>query len=337
MVVQPTSPFATTVDYLSDPRFAARTRLVRRPPPGNLQDAAGIFGRILQAALKEDVLLLTSSWGRLHPDVLAAAAIGLWPARWRPIVVLMGCMWEPNNGFRRPLEKFILKLADRAVNRYVVQSTEELSVFPETWGVDPAKVRFCPFFFSFTPEDVEAAGNGPEGDYVFAGGNSHRDYEPLLAAARCMPERRFVFATHLLDHHNDLPPNVQVGLVPHRRFVSLMRAAATTIVPIRRGLRRAVGQQTYLNAMWLGKPTIVTDTLGVRDHVQHGQTAFIVDGTPESYVETLRWVFDPRNRQEIKRLGNNARRVVQEHFSFEKHIARLLKIMDEAIYESARD
>lgn len=333
MVIQTAPHFATTVDYLSDPRFAARTRLVRRPPPGKVQDAAGIVGRILQAALKEDVLLLTSSWGRLHPDIVAAAAIGLWPARWRPMVVLMGCMWEPNRGFRRPLERFILKLADRAIQRYVVQSTEELRIFPETWGVDAAKVRFCPFFFSFTAEDVEAAGKGPAGDYVFAGGNSHRDYEPLLAAARCMPERRFVFATHLLDEHDDLPPNVQAGLVPHRRFVTLMRSAAATIVPIRRGLRRAVGQQTYLNAMWLGKPTIVTDTLGVRDHVQHGKTALIVDGSPESYVEALGWVFDPRNRAEIERLGTRARRVVQEHFSFEKHIARLLTIMDEVIYE----
>ena len=337
MVVNTAPPFATTVDYLSDPRFAARTRLVRRPPPGNLQDAAGIFGRILRAALKEDVLLLTSSWGRLHPDILAAAAIGLWPAPLRPSVVLMGCMWEPNNGIRRPLEKFVLKLADRAINRYVVQSTEELSVFPETWGVDPAKVRFCPFFFSFTQEDLAAAENAPEGGYIFAGGNSHRDYEPLLAAARCMPERCFIFATHLLDQHRDLPPNVQAGPVPHHEFVLLMRSAAATVVPIRRGLRRAVGQQTYLNAMWLRRPTIVTDTLGVRDHVQHRETALIVEGTPESYLEALRWVFDPCHREEIEQLRNNARRVVQEQFSFEKHIARLLKIMDETIDESARD
>jgi hypothetical protein len=334
MVINTPPPFATTVDYLSDPRFAARTRLVRRPPPGNLQDAAVIFGRILRAARHEDVLLLTSSWGRLHPDILAAAAIGMWPARLRPIVVLMGCMWEPNNGIRLPLEKFILKLADRAINRYVVQSTEELSVFPETWGVDPAKVRFCPFFFSFTPEDLQAADNGPEGDYVFAGGNSHRDYEPLLAAARCMPERRFVFATHLLDHHEHLPPNVQVGLVSHRQFVTLMRSAAATIVPIRRGLRRAVGQQTYLNAMWLRRPTIVTDTLGVRDHVRHRETALIVEGSPESYLEALRWIFDPQNQAAVQRLRHNARRVVQEQFSFEKHIARLLNIMDETIGDS---
>ena len=337
MVTKTQPAFATTVDYLSDPRFAARTRLVRRPPPGGLKEAASIFGRILRAALKENVLLLTSSWGRLHPDILAAAVIGLWPARLRPVVVLMGCMWEPNDGARAPLEKTIMKLADRTIDRYVVQSTEELRVFPETWGVDPAKVRFCPFFFSFTQEDLAAAENALEEGYIFAGGNSHRDYEPLLAAAQCMPERRFIFATHLLDQHRDLPPNVQAGPVSHHEFVLLMRSAAVTVVPIRRGLRRAVGQQTYLNAMWLRKPTIVTDTLGVRDHVHHRETALIVEGTPESYVEALRWVFDPHNREEIERLGNNARRVVQEQFSFEKHIARLLKIMDEAIYETARE
>lgn len=329
------SAFATTLNYPGAPGFVARTHLVKRPPPGGLKEATGIIGRILWTALKEDVLLLTSSWGRIHPDILAAAMMGFWPKRLRPTVVLMGCMWEPNNGIRAPLEKAIVKLADRAIDRYVVQSTEELSIFPKTWDVDPAKMRFCPFFYSFTEEDLVATTGDPEEDYIFAGGNSHRDYEPLVEAARRMPGRRFIFATHLLEHRTNLPPNVQAGLVSHPEFVSLMRSAAATVVPIRRGLRRAVGQQTYLNAMLLRKPTVVTDTLGVRDHICHRQTALIVDGSPESYVEALEWILDPKNREEVDRLRRNAHNVVQEEFSLEKHVTRLLNIMDEAIYEAA--
>lgn len=326
--------FTTTVDYLSDPRFATRTQLLKRPPPGRLKDAVSIFGRILRAALRTDLLLLTSSWGRVHPDIQAVAVMGLWPSRLRPTIVLMGCMWEPNNGIRAPIERAIVRLADRAIDRYVVQSTEELRIFPETWGIDPAKVRFCPFFFSFTGADLAAAANNPDGDYIFAGGNSHRDYEPLLQAARCMPERRFILATRLLEDRTDLPPNVQAGPVPHHEFVSLMRSAAATVVPIRRGLHRAVGQQTYLNAMWLRKPTVVTDTLGVRDHIRHGETGLIVEGSPESYVEALAWILDPDNQDDVDRLRNNARRIVEEEFSLEKHVARLLTIMEEAVYEA---
>ena len=37
--------------------------------------------------------------------------------------------------------------------------------------------------------------------------------------------------------------------------------------------------------MILEKLTIVTNTLGVRDHIKNGETALVVDGTPESYAE----------------------------------------------------
>jgi glycosyltransferase involved in cell wall biosynthesis len=323
--------FATTVDYLRDPRFAARARLIKRPPPGKLGDAISIFVRVLRAAFKEKVLLLTSSWGKLHPDLLATAVIGLWPQRFRPIILFMGCMWEPNDGIRAPLERLVVKLADRAVHRYVVQSSEEMSVFPDTWNVAQSKVDFCPFFFSFTKDDLEGAILSPGEGHVFAGGNSHRNYEPLVEAARQMPERRFIFATHLLEGRSDLPPNLTAKPVSHFEFVALMRSAAATVVPIKRGLHRAVGQQTYLNAMWLGKPTVVTDTLGVRDYIVDGENALIVDGSPESYTETLRWIFDPGNQREVDRLRTNACQTTQAQFSFEKHITRLLAILDESV------
>lgn len=331
------APFATTVNYMDSAHFAARARLIKRPPPGKVTDALDIIRRILRAARREHFLLLTSSWGRIHPDLLAAVIMGFWPERVRPIIVMRGCMWEPSNGLRAPIERIIVKLADRAIARYIVQSSEELTIFPDVWGIDRAKVRFCPFFFSLTREDLANSAGYTNSDHIFAGGNSHRDYEPLLAAARQMPERRFILATHLLQHGDDIPPNVWAGPVSHRDYISLMRSATATAVPIRQGLHRAAGQQTYLNAMWLKKPTVVTDTLGVRDYIHNGKTGLIVDGSPESYVEALRWIFNPYNREAVERLRANAHKVVQEQFSFKRHIHRLLAIVDETMYEMKRD
>ncbi|RME99647.1 MAG: hypothetical protein D6768_14615, partial [Chloroflexi bacterium] len=185
--------FCTTMNYTDVPQFAARARLTPRPPTGKLSDALKIAGRVLRLAWQEDTLLLASSWGRIHPDVLACAIIGFWPRRRRPVIVLSGCMWEPNRGLRGLLEKIVIKMADRAIHRYAVQSTEELTVFPQVWGVDPAKLRLCPFCVTLSHQELAAA-NAPlpasvqaHGDYIFAGGNSHRDYEPLLAAARQLP------------------------------------------------------------------------------------------------------------------------------------------------------
>jgi hypothetical protein len=326
----PRATFATTMNYLRSPNFADRVReIVRRPPPGKLMDAIRIFFQVLRLASREDRLLLSSSWGSVHPELLASALIGLWPARARPSIYLLGCMWEPDMGLRGLSEKILVRLADRAVDRYIVQSTEEMTVFPEIWKVSPTKIRFCPFFFSFTEDELRAVEETPSGDHIFAGGNSLRDYEPLIRAAWCMPERKFIIATRLLDDRPDLPENVEARPVSHHEFVSLMYSSAATIVPIQPGLRRAAGQQTYLNAMWMGKPTIVTDTLGVRDHIRHKETGMIVDGTAAGYIDALDWIFNPHNRPAVDQMTIAARKDVEEKFSFDNHIDCLLKIMDE--------
>lgn len=325
------------MNYLRSQEFAERVcTMVRRPPPGRVKDAIAIFWKVVATAWKEERLLLSSSWGSLHPELLASAFIGLWPKRRQPAIYLLGCMWEPDRGLSGLIEKVVVKLADRAIDRYIVQSTEELTIFPQVWSVSQSKVRFCPFFFSFTENDLGEGGrlteNTPHnGNFVFSGGNSLRDYAPLLEAARCLPEIKFVFATKLLNGRDDLPPNVEAHPVSHQEFVALMHASAATIVPIQPGLRRAAGQQTYLNAMWLGKPTIVTDTLGVRDHIRHKETGLIVDGTPESYLDALTWVFSPQNREAVGRLNAAARKEVQERFAFENHIHCLLEILDEEL------
>ncbi len=329
----PGPKFATTMNYLDVPQFAARAHLSPRPASGKLSDALKIVVRVLRLASTQDTLLLASSWGRIHPDVLACALIGFLPQRLRPVIVLSGCMWEPNSGARGLAEKLIIKLADRAICRYAVQSTEELTIFPKLWGIDPAKLSLCLFCLSLSQQDMAAA-DGPTtplpGDYVFAGGNSHRDYEPLLAAARQLPAHKFILATRLLDNRADLPSNVEAGPVPHRQFMALLAGSKANVIPIKQGLHRAVGQQTYLTSMWFGRPTIVTDTLGVRDHVRNGQTGLIVDGSPQSYVRALEWVLDPGHQTQLDRLTAAARHDVQERFTRENHANCLLGVLDEA-------
>jgi glycosyltransferase involved in cell wall biosynthesis len=164
---------------------------------------------------------------------------------------------------------------------------------------------------------------------VFAGGNSHRDYAALLEAARLVPERWFVIATHLLEGYA-LPANVTAAAVTHHEFVRLLRGAHTVVVPLVEGLRRSTGHQTYLNAMLLGKPTIVTDTLGVADHVRAGETALVVPGTAEAYAQAISWTFDPANAEAVANLAAEAASDVAARFTFANHVGALLAVVDEA-------
>ncbi|MCC6904396.1 MAG: hypothetical protein IT326_01040, partial [Anaerolineae bacterium] len=77
--------------------------------------------------------------------------------------------------------------------------------------------------------------------------------------------------------------------------------------------------------------TIVNEVHGVHDHIQHKQTALVVDGTPESYVEMLEWVYDTANHDNIETMRLRAQEVVARDFNYERHVMCLLRIVDEAL------
>lgn len=329
--------FGTTVDYCEDQRFFVRTHLIREPPPPppgryNFVDEARLFLRVTRAALKERVLLLYSSRGLFKPELLAAAALSFWPKRFRPLVIFYGDMYEPNHALRHKIERFVIKLADRAICRYITFSPSDAESFAATWQIDPRKVRACHAFANYANRQLLPS-PVPYENYIFAGGDSFRDYDPLLRAAALMPEQTFVISTSRLKERTDLPPNVIVTSARFQEYVSLMQSARAVVVPLRRGTRRSAGIGTFLNAMWLKKPCIVTDALGVRDFLENGVTGLIVDGTPESYVNALRWLLDPANETEASLIGSAAHEAVAARFTVESHVTTLLALVDEAIQE----
>ena len=330
--------FASTVSGWGDPRFAARARPIPVPdrlnkvPRGKfrLADEAALFWRVLRTARQERVLLLFSSRGYLKPELLATAVIGLWPRRKRPVIIFYGEMYEPDTGLRGVIEPLVMKLADRAVFRFAVHSQAEIPVFARLWGIDPGKIRACSFFNKNARPGVSVPAK-PRGQHIFAGGTSFRDYEPLLEAARLLPDHEFVIATNRLDGRSDLPPNVKTGLVPPAEFDRLIDTAAAVVVPLRQDVHRIIGMLTYLQAMWAKKPTIVSDTLGVREYVEDGQTGIIVNGSPESYVAAIQWVLDPANDGRVHQMCEAAHVAVGQQFTIETHVTRLLAIVDEAL------
>ena len=273
--------------------------------PHGVREEILIIWRILKAATTERALLLRTQIGWLHPDVLSCFILSFVPHPFRPLIALAGDMWLPSSGARGVVERLAIRWADRAVNRYLVFSTEELTVFPRLWGVSPDKVRVCVYKYTFSEQELSGGCVDKSGP-IFAGGSGGRDWRPLVEAAAHFPHERFVFATRDVDQIATPPANVQIGPIPHANFVELMRLAKIVIVPIARDLPRAVGQQTYLNSMYLRKPTIVADGLGVHDHINNGEDAIIVDGTTQDYVRAIGWILDSRNTAEVDALKDKA-------------------------------
>jgi glycosyltransferase involved in cell wall biosynthesis len=231
------------------------------------------------------------------------------------------------------LERIVMKVADRAIHRYIVYTAADRSIFSKMWGIDAKKVRECPVFahYSFFGSALEPVAVD---NYVFAGGESFRNFEPLIVAAARLPQYRFVFATSLLKGRTDLPDNVTLISPRFDEFMQVLRSARVVVIPLLQNMHRSAGAATYMNAMWLKKPVIVTEAVGVREYVEDKKTGLVVDGTPEGYIEALRWMLDPKNAAAVEHLCEEAHRVVASQFTVEHHVTRLLALIDEAIDEA---
>jgi hypothetical protein len=324
------SPFLTSLDYGDHPVWRQRARVVepRASREASVWDEVRHGWQMFRGSLRNETVLLQAHSGRLQPDLLAAVVLGLLPARRRPTVVLMGAMWQRDAGWRGWVQRLLVRRADRAITLYAVQSSGELESFPSTWGLPPGKTRLSLYFATTTTTTPGPPARNCR--HVFSGGNSHRDYETLLQVAAGFPDRPFILATSLLDRRTDLPPNVTARTVTPAEYDELMRTSAAVVIPMADGLTRAAGQQTYLNAMLFERPTIVRDSLGVRDHVRDGVTGHVVDGSVESYARALRAVLDNRRAADTERMCRAAAEEVRERFSFTAHADRLLRIIDEA-------
>jgi len=320
--------FTTVLDYGDDPRWQARRFLIA--PARSTLDQIRILLQLLWYYRREPIMLLDSRIPPLHPELLAASLARLLPRKFRPATVLMGDMWQPDDGLLGWLQAVLVRLADPAIDLYALQSTRELDLFSATWGINRRKLRVCPFYATLTacpPPDPSRS----EREYIFAGGNSHRDYEVILSAARALPEHHFILASNLLQDRTDLPDNVSAGPLPHEEYMRLLFQATVVLVPLRTDLVRAAGQTTYLNAMYLGKDVIVSEVPGVSDHITHLQSGLITDGSSQSYIDAIRWLYTPANQRARLRIRAEGQRLAREQYTFQNHVSRILKILDEAL------
>ncbi|WP_236545165.1 glycosyltransferase [Tropicimonas marinistellae] len=215
-------------------------------------------------------------------------------------------------------------MVDSAISAYVVHTSDELRAFPEKWGIRSEKVHWAPYYHYVTSDILEQ--DVQEKGFVFSGGNSKRDYHPLIEAARMLPDIEFVIATNRLEKRTDIPANVTFGPMSHVDYYLSMKSAAAVVTPIRTNLVRAAGQQTYLNAMRLGRPVIVNDTYGVRDHIRDNVDGIIVDGSPQSYRDAICHVLDPANEKHVRSMVESALQRVEAEFTRSRYLERLYDV-----------
>jgi hypothetical protein len=317
----------STLRYRDYPEWTERVDIFER---GSLS-LPTFLRRLLAEVRQYPSVILTGTW---RADQIAAILFARMHSP--PRVIMTDAGWRRGTN---TLDRAARAIGMRGMRgehmTFCVLSSWELQSFPKTWGVSAARVRFTPFCFTLPEQELDLP-LGHEGGVFVGGGDpryghsrdSLRDYRPLIEAAPQV-EARITIASNELDTLR-MPPNVRAGPVSPERFTELSRDATVVVVPLRVGTDRSAGQQTYLNAMALGKPVIVTDAPGVRDYIDDRETGLIVPaGDTEALAGAIRWVLDPANRGEVERMRVRARDVTRARFSRRNYIAHVLQVADD--------
>jgi hypothetical protein len=321
---------ALTTDFLgpawgkdSRPEWAQGVEILDRPRMSGFS----VLVRLLRTSRRYDAIVLDGSIGIRggYVDQIAAGLIGR--MRHGPAVVISDCTWKRGSWWLDRLAcRAGIWLADGPRVTYCVLSSDEVRMFPRTWGVDPHRVALTLWPYTLPGDQVSSSPLDDGG--VFAGGDSLRDYETLLLSAGRI-DAQVTIATRTSSSASGLPipPNVRLGPLPFDRFVESMRRARVVVVPLVPTTDRSAGQTTYVNAMAMAKPVIATDTLGIRDYIEDGTTGVLVPpGDLRALTDALRWAVDPANRDEVRLMGERARAAALKRLRPEDYVGGLVTI-----------
>jgi Glycosyl transferases group 1 len=285
---------------------------------------------LVRRARDYEVIVLN---GSRHEDQLAAILL----RRLRPSVTLVitDCQWKrESSGIGRTLTGLGIRLMDGPRTHYCVLSSADQRQFPSTWGVDPERVFVTYWYVGLSEEEARAPVS--EQGYVFAGGDSLRDYRPLIEAAR-----RGSFEVRIASRlpppvdESELPANVTYGPASPDEYFKMMCDASVVVVPLVADTERSAGQTTYQFARGIGKLVVVDDTTGVREYMEDRKTGLIVPpGDSKALAETLSWALDPTNAEQARQIAADGQREALQRFGPEDYVNRLLEIVDQVAPQS---
>jgi glycosyltransferase involved in cell wall biosynthesis len=130
-----------------------------------------------------------------------------------------------------------------------------------------AHVDYYPLCFNDKPDlESELVENG---EYIFSGGWTNRDYECLISAARRV-SHQFIIICSEKNKLPELPNNVKVLRdIPNTVFKRYVRDSQFVVVPLKNNVG-AAGQMVALAALMYGKPVIYTDLPCISDYIENG-------------------------------------------------------------------
>ena len=118
----------------------------------------------------------------------------------------------------------------------------------------------------------------------------------------------------------------------HAEYVEKLAGCRINIVALSGGQLRSAGQQTFLNSMALGKPTIVTDMIGPQGYIDNGDDGLLVPpGDPRALRAAIELLLgDPWLEREMARKARERAGA----YGTEAHFKRIIALAGEVAQEA---
>lgn len=217
-------------------------------------------------------------------------------------------------------------LRHMGISRLLVHSRTQLEIAVKRLGFARHSAAFVPYYADASFWRPERPAAEP---LIVSAGREHRDYASFAAALNGLALRGVIAAGSLYSPSAPclvpqvMPSNISVGMHNHVQLRQLYAAAEIVVVPLIPNDFQA-GVTTLLEAMSMAKPVIVSATEGLRDVIAEGETGILVPPLDPGALRDaiLRLHSNPAER---RRLGDNARAAVVEHFDLPIYTAAIYR------------
>jgi glycosyltransferase involved in cell wall biosynthesis len=246
--------------------------------------------RLWIRSLDSDVVVLDQHHHALHLLCLMRLLLPFFRPRLMSADLVLA---RPGTSLAERCKGFLKRVLFSQVDLFLMH-LKDTRPLKECFGIPARKVRYVPFKVNFF-EQIEGQ-KFTEGDYVFTGGRSRRDYQTFCAAMSGLPYRGLIVTPppeQNAEHGTTLegvrpPPNVQLLHDDGSResWIDKIAHSRLAVFPISPETISPSGVGAYLLAMALKKCVIISDCPSTRDILIDGETAVLV---PMRDVEALRF------------------------------------------------
>jgi glycosyltransferase involved in cell wall biosynthesis len=183
----------------------------------------------------------------------------------------------------RQVVNVLLRALKSDESEFIVFSDAERRNLVEVVRILPARVHRVVY-----RDKMQESGVAPEleGDYIFTGGYSNRDYETFFGAVNALKDNVVAVASGL-NGLGDTPPNVDLRLdIPWDEFERLIAGCALLVLPLREG-GEACGQNVLFRGIRHDRPVVATRHDSLIEYLGDDYPGFVAANDPQALRDAI--------------------------------------------------